>query len=248
MTCLCVAGFVSGLCNESKEHAVTHLLTHLPLLSPGNTDAKQEYLNIIPKVRSSTSYPRLPLNTVPKTSISASYQHHTQVLVITSTPYPSKVGRGPQQGVIRAVGEGSSTLNVWKVSHSGDGLYFTPCVEATSELCVQRVLLSDNWCDVLLQVLAHSIENAIHLEESRQLLSYSLIHPAISTEERSQFTLWLSHLEERDRRAHTHTHTHTHTHARAHAHTHAHTHTPIHTEDVHAQSADKYTRNLSFRD
>ena len=90
-----VSVFVSGLCNESKENAVNHLLSHLPLLRPGNTDAKAEYLNIIPKV------------------------------------------------------------------------------------------------------LAHSIEHGIHIEESRQLLSYSLIHPAITSDERSQFTLWLTHLEDR---------------------------------------------------
>ena len=92
---LFVSVFVSGLCNESKENAVNHLLSHLPLLRPGNTDAKAEYLNIIPKV------------------------------------------------------------------------------------------------------LAHSIEHGIHIEESRQLLSYSLIHPAITSDERSQFTLWLTHLEDR---------------------------------------------------
>ncbi len=49
----------------------------------------------------------------------------------------------------------------------------------------------------VLQVLAHSIENGMHMEESRQLLSYSLIHPAITADERAHFTLWLSHLEER---------------------------------------------------
>ena len=79
----------------SKETAMTHLLTCLPLLRQGNTEAKAEYLKIIPKI------------------------------------------------------------------------------------------------------LAHSIENGCHIEESRQLLSYSLIHPAINSEERSQFTMWLGHLEER---------------------------------------------------
>jgi hypothetical protein len=87
--------FINSLCNESKENAVSQLLAHLPLLRPGNMEAKAEYLKIIPKV------------------------------------------------------------------------------------------------------LAHSIDYGIHIEESRQLLSYSLIHPAINSDERSQFTLWLGHLEER---------------------------------------------------
>ena len=53
------------------------------------------------------------------------------------------------------------------------------------------------YLNIIPKVLAHSIENGIHIEESRQLLSYSLIHPAITSEERSQFTLWLTHLEDR---------------------------------------------------
>lgn len=93
MPCLFFPVFISGLCNESKDYAVNQLLAHLPLLRPGNNEAKAEYLNIIPKI------------------------------------------------------------------------------------------------------LQHSIENGIHIEESRQLLSYSLIHPAINSDERSQFTLWLGHLD-----------------------------------------------------
>ncbi|XP_074640115.1 protein Smaug homolog 1-like [Tubulanus polymorphus] len=49
---------------------------------------------------------------------------------------------------------------------------------------------------ILPKILAHSIEHGIHIEESRQLLSYALIHPAITGDERAQFTLWLSRLEE----------------------------------------------------
>ncbi|XP_052273565.1 protein Smaug homolog 2-like isoform X2 [Dreissena polymorpha] len=45
-------------------------------------------------------------------------------------------------------------------------------------------------------ILAHSIKNSIFIEESRQLLSYSLIHPAITSEERSKFNLWLCQLDE----------------------------------------------------
>lgn len=51
-------------------------------------------------------------------------------------------------------------------------------------------------------ILQHSIENGCHIEESRQLLSYWLIHPAVTAAERAQFTLWLTHLEERCSSAH----------------------------------------------
>ena len=47
------------------------------------------------------------------------------------------------------------------------------------------------------KVLAHSIENGIHIEESRQLLSYSLIHPAITTTNARSSPWWLTHLEDR---------------------------------------------------
>lgn len=87
--------YISKLCGEPKEKAVTQLLSHLPLLRTGNADAKTAYLKIIP------------------------------------------------------------------------------------------------------QVLSYSIDNGVHIEESRQLLSFSLIHPAITCEERSQFTMWLGYLEER---------------------------------------------------
>lgn len=46
-------------------------------------------------------------------------------------------------------------------------------------------------------VLSHTIENSVNIEESRQLLSYSLIHPAINHDERSKFRMWLGYLEER---------------------------------------------------
>ena len=50
---------------------------------------------------------------------------------------------------------------------------------------------------VLPLILNHSVENGCHIEESRQLLSYSLIHPALTQKERSHLSVWLSHLEER---------------------------------------------------
>ena len=47
------------------------------------------------------------------------------------------------------------------------------------------------------QILTRVIDKGVRIEESRQLLSYSLIHPAITAEERAQFSVWMSHLEER---------------------------------------------------
>uniref|UniRef100_A0A2R9C1L4 Protein Smaug homolog 1 n=1 Tax=Pan paniscus TaxID=9597 RepID=A0A2R9C1L4_PANPA len=80
---------------ESKDKVISLLLTHLPLLKPGNLDAKVEYMKLLPKI------------------------------------------------------------------------------------------------------LAHSIEHNQHIEESRQLLSYALIHPATSLEDRSALAMWLNHLEDR---------------------------------------------------
>ena len=92
--CNLFAAFISGLCKESKDEAVVRLLQCLPLLQPGNEQAKFEYLRIIPKI------------------------------------------------------------------------------------------------------MSHSLENGCHLEESRHLLSYLLIHPAIKREEFADFTFWLNGLEE----------------------------------------------------
>ncbi|PRD31879.1 UNVERIFIED_CONTAM: Smaug-like protein 1 [Trichonephila clavipes] len=87
--------YISNLSTESKETAVIRLLSHLPLLHPGNEEAKSRYLELIPKI------------------------------------------------------------------------------------------------------LAHSIRHDVHIEESRQLLSYSLIHPAISNDDRCSLTQWLRQLEDR---------------------------------------------------
>lgn len=45
-------GFVSGLLTESKEVAMTQLLLHLPLLRPGNVEAKHRYLGVVPAMLS----------------------------------------------------------------------------------------------------------------------------------------------------------------------------------------------------
>ncbi|KAL7980694.1 hypothetical protein Chor_001848 [Crotalus horridus] len=50
---------------------------------------------------------------------------------------------------------------------------------------------------LLQKVLAYSIESNLFIEESRQLLSYALIHPATTLDDRSSLALWLNHLEER---------------------------------------------------
>uniref|UniRef100_A0A8C4N2G6 Sterile alpha motif domain containing 4B n=1 Tax=Eptatretus burgeri TaxID=7764 RepID=A0A8C4N2G6_EPTBU len=50
---------------------------------------------------------------------------------------------------------------------------------------------------LLPKVLAHCIESGQQVEESRQLLSYALIHPAISMEDRGALAGWFSHLEDR---------------------------------------------------
>ncbi|XP_028257819.1 protein Smaug homolog 1 isoform X2 [Parambassis ranga] len=88
-------GFISQWQSEPKERVISLVLTHLPLLKPGNTEAKGEYMRLLPRI------------------------------------------------------------------------------------------------------LADTIEHGHHLEESRQLLSYALIHPATSLEDRAALALWLNHLEER---------------------------------------------------
>ncbi|XP_054826310.1 protein Smaug homolog 1 isoform X2 [Eublepharis macularius] len=89
------AGIINQWQQESKDKVISLLLTHLPLLKPGNIEAKVEYMKLLPKI------------------------------------------------------------------------------------------------------LAHSIEHNQHIEESRQLLSYALIHPATSLEDRSALAMWLNHLEDR---------------------------------------------------
>ncbi|XP_060117818.1 protein Smaug homolog 1 isoform X2 [Heteronotia binoei] len=88
-------GIINQWQQESKDKVISLLLTHLPLLKPGNIEAKAEYMKLLPKI------------------------------------------------------------------------------------------------------LAHSIEHSQHIEESRQLLSYALIHPATSLEDRSALAMWLNHLEDR---------------------------------------------------
>ncbi|XP_059472767.1 protein Smaug homolog 1 [Neocloeon triangulifer] len=47
------------------------------------------------------------------------------------------------------------------------------------------------------RVLGAAVNSGCNIEAARQLLSYSLIHPAIGSDDRKLLTQWLSHLEER---------------------------------------------------
>ena len=53
------------------------------------------------------------------------------------------------------------------------------------------------YLNLIPKILAYVIEKGVHIEESRQLLSYLLIHPAITSDERATLNKWLNHLEER---------------------------------------------------
>lgn len=45
-------------------------------------------------------------------------------------------------------------------------------------------------------ILEYTIQHGTHIDEIRQIISYSLMHPAITSDERSGFTLWIGKLEE----------------------------------------------------
>lgn len=89
------AAYVNSLMSESTEVALTHLLTHLPLLRPGNLECKQAYLVVIP------------------------------------------------------------------------------------------------------ELVSHCVTTGQYTEQTQQLLSYTLIHPAITNQDRRSLTQWLRHLENR---------------------------------------------------
>ncbi|KAH9490320.1 hypothetical protein Btru_034964 [Bulinus truncatus] len=64
-------------------------------------------------------------------------------------------------------------------------------------LQVGKNSVKNAYLQLIPELLSHTIHNGVNVEESRQLLSYSLIHPAITSEERSKFQSWLGCLEER---------------------------------------------------
>jgi hypothetical protein len=49
------AVFLSSLHRQTEDQALAQLLTHLPLLHPGNTEARKEYMKLLPKVLLSSS-------------------------------------------------------------------------------------------------------------------------------------------------------------------------------------------------
>lgn len=49
------AAFLSSLHSQTEDQALAQLLTHLPLLHPGNTEARKEYMKLLPKVLLSSS-------------------------------------------------------------------------------------------------------------------------------------------------------------------------------------------------
>ncbi|KAI8788050.1 protein Smaug 1 [Biomphalaria glabrata] len=64
-------------------------------------------------------------------------------------------------------------------------------------LQVGKISVKKAYLQLIQELLSHTIHNGVNVEESRQLLSYSLIHPAINSEERSKFQNWLGCLDER---------------------------------------------------
>lgn len=44
------SGFLSSLHSQNEEQALSQLLAHLPLLNPGNVEARREYMKLLPKV------------------------------------------------------------------------------------------------------------------------------------------------------------------------------------------------------
>ncbi|XP_062619622.1 protein Smaug homolog 1-like [Saccostrea cucullata] len=64
-------------------------------------------------------------------------------------------------------------------------------------LKVGSVKAKTEYLALIPQILTYSNENGAYVEESRQLLSYSVIHPALTSEEHAHFNWWISHLNER---------------------------------------------------
>ena len=90
-----ITAFINSLLSESTEVAINQLLTHLPLLRPGNVECKQCYLLVIP------------------------------------------------------------------------------------------------------ELISHCVSTGQYTEQTQQLLSYTLIHPAITSQDRRTLTQWLKQLEDR---------------------------------------------------
>lgn len=57
--------------------------------------------------------------------------------------------------------------------------------------------VKSQYLKLLPKVLEFSVKKSQFLQESRQLLSYSLIHPAFDNDERTSLTSWMEHLDDR---------------------------------------------------
>lgn len=64
-------------------------------------------------------------------------------------------------------------------------------------LKVGNVKAKTEYLALIPQILTYSNEKGAYVEESRQLLSFSVIHPALTSEEHAHFNWWISHLNER---------------------------------------------------
>ncbi|KAF6037678.1 smg [Bugula neritina] len=74
--------------------------------------------------------------------------------------------------------------------------------ELTQQLLIHFPLLhpgnhtvKDEYLRIIPKALSNSVECGTKVEDCRKLLTYTLIHPAVSHDERAQFTRWLNQLE-----------------------------------------------------
>ncbi|XP_069690161.1 protein Smaug homolog 1 isoform X2 [Periplaneta americana] len=86
---------------------------------------------------------------------------------------------------------------------------FVSSLPAESDVAIAQLLLhvpllrpgnnetKARYVSVIHKVLSHTVETGAHIDKARQLLSYSLIHPAFSSEDRRSLTYWLRLLEAR---------------------------------------------------
>ena len=72
----------------------------------------------------------------------------------------------------------------------GQLLEYFPLLKSTS------VEAKAEYMTIIPKLLAHSVRNMSNIEESRQLLSFALIHPSLSSDERRRLGKWLVHLDE----------------------------------------------------
>ncbi|EMP33098.1 Protein Smaug like protein 1 [Chelonia mydas] len=262
------SGIINQWQQESKDKVISLLLTHLPLLKPGNIEAKVEYMKLLPKIlahsiehnqhieesRQLLSYALIhPATSLEDRSALAMWLNHLEDR--TSGSFGNQ-NRGRSDSVdygqthyYHQRQNSDDKLNGWQNSRDSGicvsasswqdknlgcenghlPLYSSSSVPTTintigtntstriinqwqqeskdkviSLLLTHLPLLKPGnieakveYMKLLPKILAHSIEHNQHIEESRQLLSYALIHPATSLEDRSALAMWLNHLEDR---------------------------------------------------